>query len=177
MNFVTGLPISTNWKGDSYDSILVIVDWLTKMVHYKPVKVTIDASGLAKVILNVVFRYHGLPNSIMSNRGSLFTSKFRSFLYYSSTSNESSQLPSIFKRTAKSNEKTARWRYTSKPLSTSNRMTGQESCQWPSLRTITPKMRALVIRFSSWAVGTILGCRIRKKSTSAPSLSQWTNYQ
>ena len=35
MDFVTGLPISTDWKGDSYDSILVIIDWLTKMVHYK----------------------------------------------------------------------------------------------------------------------------------------------
>ncbi len=32
MDFVTGLPISANWKDDSYDSILVIVDRLTKMV-------------------------------------------------------------------------------------------------------------------------------------------------
>ena len=54
MDFVTGLPISTDWKGDSYDSILVIIDWLTKMVHYEPIKVTIDALGLAKVILDVV---------------------------------------------------------------------------------------------------------------------------
>lgn len=35
MDFVTGLPVSTNWKGENYDSILVIVDRLTKMVHYK----------------------------------------------------------------------------------------------------------------------------------------------
>ena len=54
MDFVTGLPISTNWKGESYNSILVIVDRLTKMVHYEPVKVTIDAPGLAEVILDVV---------------------------------------------------------------------------------------------------------------------------
>ena len=54
MDFVTGLPISTNWKGDIYDSILVIIDQLIKMVHYKLLKVTIDASGLAKVILDVV---------------------------------------------------------------------------------------------------------------------------
>ena len=33
MDFVTGLPISTNWKGDSYISLLVIVDRLTKMVY------------------------------------------------------------------------------------------------------------------------------------------------
>ena len=51
MDFVTGLPISINWKGDSYDSILVIVDRLTKMVYYKPVKITIDAPDLAKVII------------------------------------------------------------------------------------------------------------------------------
>ncbi len=42
MDFVTGLSISTEWKGDSYNSILVIVDRLTKMVNYEPVKVTID---------------------------------------------------------------------------------------------------------------------------------------
>ena len=82
MDFVTRLPISTNWKGDSYDSILVIVDRLTKMVHYEPVKVIIDAQGLAKVIINVVVQYHGLPDSIISDRGAIFTSKFWSSLYY-----------------------------------------------------------------------------------------------
>ena len=82
MDFVTGLPISTDWKGDSYDSILVIVDRLTKMVHYEPVKVTIDAPGLAEVIIDVVVRHHGLPDSIVTNRESLFTLKFWSLLCY-----------------------------------------------------------------------------------------------
>ena len=65
MDFVTGLPISTNWKGESYDSILLIVNLLTKMVYYEPVKVTINALGLAKVILDVVIWHHSLPNSIV----------------------------------------------------------------------------------------------------------------
>ena len=52
------------------------------MVHYEPVKVTIDALRLVKFVLDVVVRYHGLPNSIISNRGSLFTSKFCSLLCY-----------------------------------------------------------------------------------------------
>ena len=82
MDFVTGLPISTDWKGDSYDSILVIVDRLTKMVHYEPVKVTIDAPGLAEVIIDVVVRHHGLPDSIVTDRGLLFTLKFWSSLCY-----------------------------------------------------------------------------------------------
>ena len=82
MDFITDLPILTDWKRDSYNSILVIVNRLTKMVHYKPVKDTIDAPGLAKVITNVIVRHHGLPNSIVSHRGSLFTSKFWSLLCY-----------------------------------------------------------------------------------------------
>ena len=72
----------TDWKSKSYDSILVIVDRLTKMVHYKLVKITIDAPGLAEVIIEVVVRHHGLPDSIITDRGSLFTSKFWSSLCY-----------------------------------------------------------------------------------------------
>ena len=82
MDFVTRLPISTDWKGDSYDSNLVIVNRLTKMVHYEPVKITINAPGLAEVILDVVVRHHGLPDSIVSDRDSLFISKFWSSLCY-----------------------------------------------------------------------------------------------
>ena len=67
MDFVTGIPILTDWKRDNYDSILVIVNWLTKMVYYKPVKVTIDVSGLVKVSINVVVKYHNLPDLIVTN--------------------------------------------------------------------------------------------------------------
>ncbi len=82
MDFVTGLSIFTNWKGDTYNLILVIVDRLTKMVHYEPVKVTIDTPGLAEIILDVVVRHHGLPDSIVSDWGSIFTSKFWSSLCF-----------------------------------------------------------------------------------------------
>ena len=82
MDFVTGLLVSINWKSETYNSILVIVNRLTKMVYYKPVKVTINALGLAKVILDVVVWHHGLPNSIISDKGSLFISKFWFLLCY-----------------------------------------------------------------------------------------------
>ena len=82
MDFVTGLPISTNWKRDSYNSILVIVDRLMKIVYYKLVKITINALGLAEDINKVVVRYHGLFDSIVIDRGSLFTSKFWLSLCY-----------------------------------------------------------------------------------------------
>ena len=52
------------------------------MVHYKPVKVTINALGLAKVIIDMVVWHHGLPNSIVTDRGLVFTSKFWSSRCY-----------------------------------------------------------------------------------------------
>lgn len=83
MDFVTGLPMSTDWKGDIYELIRVIVDRLTKMAHYEPVKVTINAPGLAEVILDVVVQHHGLPDSIVGGRISVFTSKtWSSFCYF-----------------------------------------------------------------------------------------------
>ena len=82
MDFVTGLPLSSDWKSNSYDLILVIVDRLTNLIHYKPVKVTIDVPGLAKVILDVVVWHYGLSNLIVTNRGFFFTAKFWSSLCY-----------------------------------------------------------------------------------------------
>ena len=46
------------------------------MVHYKPVKITIDAPGLAEIIIDMVVCHHGFPDSIVTDRGSLFTSTF-----------------------------------------------------------------------------------------------------
>ena len=76
MDFVTGLWVLIDEKGDSYDFILVIVDWLTKMVYYKLVKITLNTPGLAEVIIDVIMRYHGLLDLIVTDRGSLFTLKF-----------------------------------------------------------------------------------------------------
>ena len=73
---MTGLPLSTDWKGDSYNLILVIVNQLIKIVYFEPVKVIINAPGLAKSILDMVVWYHGLPDSIVTNRGLPFISKF-----------------------------------------------------------------------------------------------------
>ena len=51
-------------------------------MHYKPVKITIDAPGLTEVIIDVVVWHHGLPDFIIIDWGSLFTSKFWFLLCY-----------------------------------------------------------------------------------------------
>ncbi len=67
MDCIIELPISINWKNNSYNLTLVIVDQLAKTVHYKPIKIIIDTSNLGEVDLNVVVRYYNLLNSIMSD--------------------------------------------------------------------------------------------------------------
>ncbi|OJT05306.1 Transposon Ty3-I Gag-Pol polyprotein, partial [Trametes pubescens] len=71
MDFVGLFPLS-----HGYDYIWVIVCRLTSMVHLIPVRTTDTAADLALVYLREVIRLHGLPESIVSDRDSKFTSKF-----------------------------------------------------------------------------------------------------
>lgn len=70
-DFVVKLPQS---KG--YDSILVVVDKNTKLAHFVPTKETIDSNDTASLYLNNVWKYHGMPDEVISDRGSVFVSKF-----------------------------------------------------------------------------------------------------
>jgi transposase InsO family protein len=70
-DFITGLP-----ECQGYDAVLTIVDRFSKMRHYIPCKKTIDAKQLARLFIVNVWRYHGLPNSIVSDRGAQFISAF-----------------------------------------------------------------------------------------------------
>lgn len=60
----------------------MIVNSLTKMVYYKPIKVMIDGPGLPKVIIDMLKRHYDIPQSIITDQGLLFKSKFWSSLCY-----------------------------------------------------------------------------------------------
>jgi hypothetical protein len=72
MDFVIGLPRTQ--KGN--DSISVIIDRLTKVAHFIPVKTTFGGATLARIYLKEIVRLHGIPRKIVSDRGTQFTSKF-----------------------------------------------------------------------------------------------------
>ena len=76
INFMMSFLILANWKSNSYDLTLVIVNRLIKMVYYEPVKVTINALDLTKVIVNIIICHYKILKSIIMNRDLLFTSKF-----------------------------------------------------------------------------------------------------
>lgn len=52
------------------------------MVYYKPVKITINTIGQAKVIINTIMRHHYISDFIVSNWESVFTLNFRLLLCY-----------------------------------------------------------------------------------------------
>jgi hypothetical protein len=77
MDFVTGLPPSKNLNGgEDYDLILVIVDRFSKMAWYIPCYKTINALELAQRIWDSVFSLFGTPDRMVSDRGTVFISKF-----------------------------------------------------------------------------------------------------
>jgi transposase InsO family protein len=81
MDFITGLPESTH-RGAVYDSILVVMDRYTKMGRYVPCNKTVDAEELADIIMDEVIRPHGIPEGIVTDRGSVFTSSYWSNICY-----------------------------------------------------------------------------------------------
>lgn len=67
MDFVIGLLLLIDWKRNSYDAILIIVNWLTKTIYYESVKILIDAAGLAEIGINMVVKHHSLPELILGD--------------------------------------------------------------------------------------------------------------
>src|SRR5512146_3194281 len=72
MEFITGLPRTKA----GYDSIWVVVDRLTKVAHFIPVKTTYTSAKLAKIYMTRIVCLHGVPRTIVSDRGTQFASKF-----------------------------------------------------------------------------------------------------
>jgi len=71
MAFVVELP-----ECEGSEAIWVVVDRLSKMRHFIPCHTTNDAIGLAKLFGRAIVRLHGLPATIVSDRGPKFASTF-----------------------------------------------------------------------------------------------------
>jgi len=67
VDFITKLPLA-----QGYDTILVVVDQLTKIVHFIPTTERTSAKGLARLFRDNVWKLHGLPKSIILDRGLQF---------------------------------------------------------------------------------------------------------
>ena len=63
-------------KSNNFDYLLVVIDQLTSQVHLVPTTMTVTTRGVMWLILKEVVRLHGIPESIVSDRDTKFTSIF-----------------------------------------------------------------------------------------------------
>ena len=71
MDFITDL-LSSN----GYTCIFVVLDRFKKIGHFIPFPNVPSSEDTAKAFMTHIFRLHGLPNEILSDKGTQFTSKF-----------------------------------------------------------------------------------------------------
>jgi hypothetical protein len=76
INFIVELP-----KSHGYDAIMCVVDSLTKCAHFIPTHTTINAEGTALLFLKEVWKHHGTPRVVVSDRGPQFITAFMRELY------------------------------------------------------------------------------------------------
>ena len=77
MDLITSLPKTK----DGYDAIIVFVDRLSKMIHAIPTTTNVDAPYLVKIFFKEIYRLHGVPKVIVSDRDPRFISIFRKSLF------------------------------------------------------------------------------------------------
>lgn len=71
IDFIEGLPLS-----QGHSVIWVVVDRLTKFGHFLPLKHSYTADKLAQLFMSQLFKLHGMPQTIVSDTDSTFTSRF-----------------------------------------------------------------------------------------------------
>jgi transposase InsO family protein len=104
MDFIVGLPLTSR----NHDSIWVVVDRLTKTAHFIAVNSTYSAKDYAEIYLDRVVRLHGIPKTIISDRGPQFISHFweqlheslgtkliRSFAYHPQTHGQTERVNQV----------------------------------------------------------------------------------
>jgi hypothetical protein len=71
MDFITGLP-----KSGNKSVIMVVVDRLSKYAHLCALQHSFTTSTMAQIFMDQVFKIHGMPHSIVSDRDPTFISNF-----------------------------------------------------------------------------------------------------
>jgi len=76
VDFVVKLPVSSG-----HDAVMTIVDSISKRVHFVLTYTIVTVEGAARLFLHHVWKLHGLPKYVVSDRGPQFVASFTKELY------------------------------------------------------------------------------------------------
>ena len=76
MDFIEGLPVS-----EGKDKIFVVVDRLTKYAHFMAIKKSYSAKEIAEIFCKNIYKLHGFPKVIVSDRDAKFKGNFWNELF------------------------------------------------------------------------------------------------
>jgi len=76
VDFVVELPLSSG-----HDAVMTVVDSVSKRAHFILIHTTVTAEGVARLFLHQVWKLHGLPKYVVSDRGPQFVTHFTRELY------------------------------------------------------------------------------------------------
>ena len=105
MDFIIGLPKTQKHN----DSIMVVIDKLSKSAHFIPVK-SFKAINIVEIFMKDIFRLHGIPKMVISDRDIKFTSAFWKELFAGLNTNLNFSTVIIHKRMDRPKGQTRSWR-------------------------------------------------------------------
>jgi len=68
-------------ESSEHDAVMTVVDAVSKRVHFIPTHTTVTAKGAARLFLHHIWKLHGLPKRVISDRGPQFVALFTKELY------------------------------------------------------------------------------------------------
>jgi hypothetical protein len=69
-------------ESKGYNAINIIINWKSKQAHFIKTNIELSSEGQVKIFWDGVFKLHGLPEKVISNRGPQYISKFMTDLYW-----------------------------------------------------------------------------------------------
>jgi len=68
-------------ESSGHDAVMTVVDFISKRVHFVPMHTTVTAEEVARLFLHYIWKLHGLPKRVVSDRGPQFVASFTKELY------------------------------------------------------------------------------------------------
>ena len=107
-----------------HDSIMVVIDSITNRAHFFSTVTTISAARAAHLFLNHVWKHHGLPQKVVSNRGPQFVAEFTRELYRLLELSWQPPQPTTHREMDRRNRSTRNWNSISDSSPTRDKMIG-----------------------------------------------------